>query len=90
MLQVSKNPLELLNLCKEYNCYPDIWSLHYWSNWLSPITLPKRFDTAFYVAAIKDKPKNIYSSNEVLKAEVSNILINSRLFCSYKVLNIFF
>ncbi|CAK1540283.1 unnamed protein product [Leptosia nina] len=67
--KISKNPSELFNLCKEYNCYPDIWSLHYWSNWLSPVTLPKRFDTAFYVAAVKDKPANIQSSNEVVKVE---------------------
>ncbi|CAF4875005.1 unnamed protein product [Pieris macdunnoughi] len=70
--KVSKNPTELFNLCKEYNCYPDIWSLHYWSNWLSPVTLPKRFDTAFYVAAVKDKPTTISSSNEVVKVEWAN------------------
>ncbi|XP_047520644.1 acyl-coenzyme A diphosphatase NUDT19-like isoform X2 [Pieris napi] len=70
--QVSKNPTELFNLCKEYNCYPDIWSLHYWSNWLSPVTIPKRFDTAFYVAAVKDKPTTISSSNEVVKVEWAN------------------
>ncbi|XP_022821276.1 nucleoside diphosphate-linked moiety X motif 19-like, partial [Spodoptera litura] len=67
--RVSKNPEDLITLCEEYQCYPDIWSLYYWSNWLSPITLPKRFDTAFFIAAIKDKPDYLRSSSEVVKVE---------------------
>ncbi|CAH2102155.1 unnamed protein product [Euphydryas editha] len=67
--RVSDNPLELLNLCKEHNCYPDIWNLYYWSNWLSPAYLPKRFDTAFFIAAIEKKPTDIKASSEVVKVE---------------------
>ncbi|XP_038207640.1 nucleoside diphosphate-linked moiety X motif 19 isoform X2 [Zerene cesonia] len=67
--KISENPSELLNLCEAYNCYPDIWSLHYWSNWLSPATVPKRFDTAFFVTAIEDKITDIKSNSEVVKVE---------------------
>ncbi|XP_026486584.2 acyl-coenzyme A diphosphatase NUDT19-like [Vanessa tameamea] len=67
--RVSENPSELLNLCKEYNCYPDIWNLHYWSNWLSPVLLPKRFDTAFFIAALENKPTHIKANSEVHKVE---------------------
>lgn len=67
--RVSDNPSELLNLCKEHNCYPDIWNLFYWSNWLSPAHLPKRFDTAFFIAAIENKPSNIKANSEVVKVE---------------------
>ncbi|XP_028169850.1 nucleoside diphosphate-linked moiety X motif 19-like [Ostrinia furnacalis] len=70
--RVSKNPDELLNLCKEYNCYPDIWALHYWSNWLSPVHLPKRFNTAFFVAAFQSEPPNIESNSEVISVQWSN------------------
>ncbi|XP_050682001.1 acyl-coenzyme A diphosphatase NUDT19 isoform X2 [Leptidea sinapis] len=74
--KVSREPLEFLNLCKAYNCYPDIWSLHYWSNWLSPVFLPKRFDTAFFVAALEDKPEivGVEDSQEVAKVEWSHPL----------------
>ncbi|KAJ0182308.1 hypothetical protein K1T71_001677 [Dendrolimus kikuchii] len=71
--KLVKNPEELLNLCKEYSCYPDIWSLHFWSNWLTPSHLPKRFNTAFFVAALETKP-NIRTNSEVAKFEWSSPL----------------
>lgn len=63
--RVSKNPESLWNLCEDYKCYPDIWSLHYWSNWLTPATLPKRFNTAFFVTALEEKPELKNYSTEV-------------------------
>ncbi|XP_048489218.1 acyl-coenzyme A diphosphatase NUDT19 [Plutella xylostella] len=70
--KVSKNPEELFNLCQELNCYPDIWSLHYWSNWLTPSTLKKRFDTAFFICALKDQVVDVTGSNEVSSIEWGN------------------
>lgn len=66
--KVNKNPEELLNLCKELKCYPDIWSLHYWSNWLTPAPIPKRFDTAFFVAALGNEIPQITSNTTEVKA----------------------
>lgn len=70
--RISKNPEEWYTFCKEHQCYPDIWSLYYWSNWLTPIHLPKRFDTAFFIAALENKPKTIGSSSEVVDVEWSS------------------
>ncbi|CAH2050813.1 unnamed protein product, partial [Iphiclides podalirius] len=67
--RVSKNPADLLVLCKEYNCYPDIWSLHYWSNWLTPISQPKRFDTAFFISGLETKQTTVTSDGEVVNVE---------------------
>ncbi|XP_023949759.2 acyl-coenzyme A diphosphatase NUDT19 [Bicyclus anynana] len=67
--RVSKDPAELLTLCRENNCYPDIWALHYWSNWLSPYKARVRFDTAFFVTALQEKPLGIRANNEVVKVE---------------------
>ncbi|XP_041975108.1 nucleoside diphosphate-linked moiety X motif 19-like [Aricia agestis] len=72
--RIGKNPLDLLNLCKEHNCYPDIWSLHFWSAWLTPSFLPKRFDTAFFITAVQSDvklPKN-FQKQEVVKVEWAN------------------
>ncbi|XP_013175778.1 PREDICTED: nucleoside diphosphate-linked moiety X motif 19, mitochondrial-like [Papilio xuthus] len=66
--RVSKNPADLLTLCKEYKCYPDIWALQYWSNWLTPVNQPKRFDTAFFVTALENKP-SINSNSEVVNVK---------------------
>ncbi|KAJ8735822.1 hypothetical protein PYW07_007442 [Mythimna separata] len=67
--RVAKDPGDWITLCEEHQCYPDIWSLHLWSNWLTPLTIPKRFDTAFFVTALENKPKSIGSSSEVVSVE---------------------
>lgn len=67
---MSENPSELLSLCKEHNCYPDIWNLYYWSNWLSPLVIKKRFDAAFFIAALENRPTSIRASSEVVNVEV--------------------
>lgn len=72
--RVSDNPAELLSLCKEYKCYPDIWSLYYWSSWLSPVNLPKRFSAAFFVTALATKPEGLKSNAEVIDVKWSNPL----------------
>lgn len=67
--QISDNPERLLNLCKEYNCYPDIWALYYWSHWLTPCHFNRRFDTVFFVTTLNNKPDNLKSSKEVTKVQ---------------------
>ncbi|XP_075976488.1 acyl-coenzyme A diphosphatase NUDT19 [Anticarsia gemmatalis] len=67
--RVEKNPDDWLVLCEEHKCYPDIWSLSYWSNWLTPVTFKRRFNTAFFIAGLEQKPANITSSSEVADIE---------------------
>uniref|UniRef100_A0A2A4J515 Nudix hydrolase domain-containing protein n=1 Tax=Heliothis virescens TaxID=7102 RepID=A0A2A4J515_HELVI len=67
--RLQKDPSDWFTLCKEHECYPDIWSLHYWSNWLTPVHLPRRFNTAFFVAAVDKKPKCLEGSAEVVNVQ---------------------
>ncbi|XP_076757181.1 acyl-coenzyme A diphosphatase NUDT19 [Xylocopa sonorina] len=92
-IQISKNELqnwqtrvhndarEFYRLCENFNCYPDLWSLHEWSNWLTPTFIPgKRFDTAFYLACISATPSTICETTEIqdLKwCEPANFLVPS-------------
>ncbi|RDD41095.1 Nucleoside diphosphate-linked moiety X motif 19 [Trichoplax sp. H2] len=46
---VNEDSSNFLKLCRHFNSLPDIWSLYEWSNWLTPRTYPKRFDTAFFI-----------------------------------------
>lgn len=68
---MSKDPSKLLILCKELQCYPAIWSLHYWSNWLGPASMKSRFDAAFYITALNTRPV-VTENSEVAKIEVGN------------------
>ena len=52
---VHKDANNFIDLCSEYNCVPNIWSLIEWSNWLTPASLPKRWDTLFYVSVMSEK-----------------------------------
>ncbi|XP_040185392.1 nucleoside diphosphate-linked moiety X motif 19 [Rana temporaria] len=58
--EVQNNPLQFIEMCKEMRCVPNIWALHEWGNWLTPVfstsTRARRFDTAFYIACLQKKP----------------------------------
>ncbi|XP_076471974.1 acyl-coenzyme A diphosphatase NUDT19-like isoform X2 [Babylonia areolata] len=43
-------------MCQKLEVVPDVWSLHEWSNWLTPCGLKQRFDTAFFICCLQDKP----------------------------------
>ncbi|XP_069681526.1 acyl-coenzyme A diphosphatase NUDT19-like isoform X1 [Periplaneta americana] len=53
---VQNNSKEFINLCKHFNCYPDIWALQEWSNWLTPSSYAKRFNTIFFLVALDQMP----------------------------------
>lgn len=63
--RVKREPLELANLCMELNCCPDVWSLHEWSDWLTPITLANRFDTLFFICEVAGEPTIRFDSDEI-------------------------
>uniref|UniRef100_A0A8D0DUU0 Acyl-coenzyme A diphosphatase NUDT19 n=1 Tax=Salvator merianae TaxID=96440 RepID=A0A8D0DUU0_SALMN len=57
--RVQRQPGSFLQLCRRLRCAPNIWALHEWNNWLTPIGRPgavgredRRFDTAFYVCCL--------------------------------------
>ena len=52
---VHKDANKFIDLCSEYDCVPNVWSLIEWSNWLTPAYLPKRWDTLFYVSVMGEK-----------------------------------
>lgn len=64
--KVHDDATEFLYLCRKFECYPDLWALHEWRNWLTPTTYTKkRFDTAFYLACISHVPHAEYEAEEM-------------------------
>ncbi|XP_050569228.1 acyl-coenzyme A diphosphatase NUDT19 isoform X3 [Cygnus atratus] len=49
-----------LQLCRHLGCVPNIWALHEWSNWLTPVGRAgpggRRYDTAFYLCCLDERP----------------------------------
>lgn len=58
--KVHADANNFLRLCLHFRCVPDIWGLHEWSNWLTPICKvvqpSRRYDTIFYKAALSTLP----------------------------------
>ncbi|XP_012059686.1 PREDICTED: nucleoside diphosphate-linked moiety X motif 19, mitochondrial-like [Atta cephalotes] len=63
--KVHNDATEFLNLCQKLECYPDLWALHEWRNWLAPTYETKRFNTAFYLACIPHMPYAEYEAIEM-------------------------
>ncbi|GAB0095943.1 Nucleoside diphosphate-linked moiety X motif 19 [Sergentomyia squamirostris] len=57
---------EFIRLCRELNVAPDIFGAYETANWLTPSTFgKKRFNTAFFLIALSDKPQILAEENEV-------------------------
>ena len=59
-----------LYLNRELECVPDVWSLTEWCNWLTPISLPRRFDTLFYTCFLDEEPTVLLDDKEMSQAKV--------------------
>lgn len=76
--KVHNNAAEFFTLCERYKCYPDLWALHEWSNWLTPTYMTKRYDTAFFLACMPTIPDAEYEAVEMqdLKWETPKNLLS--------------
>lgn len=63
--RVHNDAREFYTLCENFNCYPDLWSLYEWSNWLTPTVFSERYDTAFYLACVSTVPQTICEVKEI-------------------------
>ncbi|XP_023304206.2 acyl-coenzyme A diphosphatase NUDT19-like [Lucilia cuprina] len=62
---VHNDASKFLSLCEELDVVPDLWSLYEWSNWFTPSTFKKRFDTAFFMVALENMPEVLAEEHEV-------------------------
>ncbi|XP_043486729.1 nucleoside diphosphate-linked moiety X motif 19-like [Polistes fuscatus] len=64
--KVHDDATEFYRMCEKLKCYPDLWSLHEWSNWLTPTYFTKkRYDTIFYIACMPLMPYSNYETTEM-------------------------
>ncbi|XP_064119759.1 acyl-coenzyme A diphosphatase NUDT19-like isoform X1 [Macrobrachium nipponense] len=69
---VRDDPAQFLALFDEFGGCPAIWNLHEWSGWLTPSTLKKRFDTAFYIAFVDEISKPAADGGEISDIQVAS------------------
>ena len=51
-------------------CVPDVWSLSEWSNWKTPVSLPRQYDTMFYTCFIDKEPAVHVDKQEMMHSMV--------------------
>ena len=72
--KVNQDPAEFLQMCKELELVPDVWSLFEWTNWLTPTHKGgggnRRFDTMFYIAFVDDVIEADHDDKEIIFSEV--------------------
>ncbi|XP_049962699.1 acyl-coenzyme A diphosphatase NUDT19 [Schistocerca serialis cubense] len=71
--KVKKDPSQFLDLCKHFECVPDIWALHLWSNWLTPTHNTRRFNTTFLLAVLDQMPPAICDKTEMDEMQWSSV-----------------
>lgn len=68
--RVNEDPTEFIRMCRELQMVPDVCSLYEWSNWLTPHSTSRRFDTAFYICCVDDKPHVAEDEGETVHSQV--------------------
>ena len=80
---IKQDDSNFLRLCQGIDVFPDIWALHEWACWLTPITgkalkkpppKPKRFDTIFYICCVDGIPPTYQDDDEMVETKVCKIL----------------
>lgn len=71
--KIRKDPTEFLSLCKQHDCYPDVKKLHLISNWVSALSLPKRFDCVFFMAVTNDQLATKPDETEIQDGKVRGL-----------------
>ncbi|GFR68004.1 Nudix (Nucleoside diphosphate linked moiety X)-type motif 19 [Elysia marginata] len=69
--RVNREPSQFLEMCLQLDLVPEIWCLHEWANWLTPVhgkQNNRRFDTVFYVCCVDHKPQVEQDFGETVKA----------------------
>lgn len=70
---IHDNKITFLDMCRELKVIPDLWSLYEWADWLTPTAYGKRrFDTAFFLVGLNEKPPVLVESTEAQSFTVSD------------------
>lgn len=80
--KIHQDAGRFIEMCRELQCCPDIWSLQKWSSWLTPTNRPLRFDAVFFIVTLDSIPPTHADNKEITQLEVicSHIRIMTKAF----------
>ncbi|XP_047436607.1 nucleoside diphosphate-linked moiety X motif 19 [Mugil cephalus] len=70
---VNQDPSNFVRMCRELQVLPNIWALHEWGNWLTPVGRygVTRFDTAFFICCLQETPHTLQDEKEIVRFQWS-------------------
>ena len=77
--RVHQNAGQFIEMCRELQCCPDIWSLQKWSSWLTPTNRAQRFEAIFFIVTLDSMPPTHPDNKEITQLEVIGYLRWMRL-----------
>ncbi|XP_061078809.1 acyl-coenzyme A diphosphatase NUDT19-like isoform X1 [Conger conger] len=65
---VTENPFNFIRMCRELDCMPNIWAMHEWGNWLTPLFFDtkRRYDTASFICCLQEVPYTAQDEKEIV------------------------
>ena len=66
-LAVASEPMRFAALLKDENLLLDVDRLLYWAHWVTPSTVPRRFDTRFFVAGLPPEQTAVIDAVEAVE-----------------------
>ncbi|XP_003737550.1 nucleoside diphosphate-linked moiety X motif 19 [Galendromus occidentalis] len=65
--KLRSEPRALFDMCLENKVCPNIWALHEWADWLTPVSVGhRRYDTMFYATCLDQTPNVVLDQSEVV------------------------
>lgn len=82
--EIKKDANKFYSFCVHYDLIPNIFNLHEFWNWSTPVTLGhKLFDTILYVTFLPKKLNSSIDNSEVSKIEVCYLIFKIFFFFSF-------
>jgi 8-oxo-dGTP pyrophosphatase MutT (NUDIX family) len=66
-LAVTSEPMRFAALLKDENLLLDVDRLLYWAHWVTPSTVPRRFDTRFFIASVPPEQTAVIDAVEAVE-----------------------
>ncbi|XP_040077135.1 nucleoside diphosphate-linked moiety X motif 19 isoform X1 [Ixodes scapularis] len=65
--RLREDPANFAKICREVGLCPNVWALHEWWDWLTPISVGhRRYDTMFYLCCLDKQPEVVLDQSEVI------------------------
>lgn len=79
--KVHNKPSEFLELCRQFNVIPNLWTLQEWSVWRTAATASRKYDTVYYVTVLEEQSEKVSLLLEPEEVDSAHWMSPSKAWC---------